>query len=63
MKRRLFYISLSLVALLALGGCKDDKEADLTWLTSPEEKMELTVSATATWQPRPELLELWPKVL
>ena len=46
MKRRLFYISLSLVALLALGGCKDDKEADLTWLTSPEEKMELTVSAT-----------------
>lgn len=46
MRNKLFYKSLPLVALLAFGGCQEEKEADLTWLTSPDEKMELTASAT-----------------
>ena len=46
MRNKLFYKALPLVALLALGGCKEEKEADLTWLTNPGETMELTVSAT-----------------
>ena len=46
MRNKLFYAYLPLVVLFILGGCKDDKEADLTWLTNPGEKMELTVSAT-----------------
>lgn len=45
MRNKLFYAYLPLVVLFILGGCKDDKEADLTWLTNPGEKMELTVSA------------------
>ena len=47
MRNKLFYAYLPLVVLFILGGCKDDKEADLTWLTNPGEKMELTVSAPA----------------
>ena len=46
MRNKLFYKLLPLVAMFILGGCKDDEEADLTWLTNPDEKMELTVSAT-----------------
>ena len=46
MRNKLFYAYLPLVVLFILGGCKVDKEADLTWLTNPGEKMELTVSAT-----------------
>lgn len=33
------------IALLLLSACNDETEADLSWLTSPEEKMELTASA------------------
>lgn len=46
MRNKLFYKYLSLVVLFILGGCKEEKEADLTWLINPGEKMELTVSAT-----------------
>ena len=46
MRNKLFYKLLPLVAMFIFGGCKEEKEADLTWLTNPSEKMELVASAT-----------------
>lgn len=34
------------MALLVMGGCKDENETDLSWLTNPDEKMELIASVT-----------------
>ena len=46
MRNKLLYKSLPLMALLVMGGCKDENETDLSWLTNPDEKMELIASVT-----------------